>query len=55
MGTPESEDDRVVEAQPPTAEELTAFLTASPGALGGGDEITSLSVPRGNPLDLLTG
>jgi CubicO group peptidase (beta-lactamase class C family) len=54
MGTPESEDARVVEAQPATAEELSAFLTASPGALDGGDEIASLSLRRGNPLDLLT-
>ena len=32
MGTPESEDLRVVEAQPPTGDELTAFLIESPDA-----------------------
>ncbi len=53
MGTPESEDHRVVEAQPPTADELTTFLAESPGALDGGDDITTLTIPAGDPLELL--
>ena len=54
MGTPESEDKRVVEAQPPTADEVTAFLTQFPDAFGGQDGVTALSLPDGDPLQLLT-
>lgn len=54
MGTPASEDHRVVEAQPPSVEELMAFLAESPGALGGGDDITSQSLPPGNPMEMLS-
>ena len=54
MGTPSSEDHRVVEAQPPSVEELMAFLAESPGALGGGDDITSQSLPPGNPMEILS-
>jgi CubicO group peptidase (beta-lactamase class C family) len=54
MGTPESEDHRVVEAEAPTADELTAFLAESPNGLGGGDDVTTLTVPVGNPLELLS-
>jgi CubicO group peptidase (beta-lactamase class C family) len=53
MGTPESEDGRVIDAQPPTAEELTAFLKESPDALSGGDPLSALSLPAGGVLDLL--
>ena len=53
MGTPASEDHRVVEAQAPTGEELMAFIAQSPGGLDLGDDLGSLSVPRGNPLELL--
>ena len=54
MGTPESEDHRVLQAKPPTAGELTAFFAESPDGLGGGDPITSLSVPTGDMLELFT-
>ncbi len=54
MGTPASEDHRVVEAQPPSVEELMAFLAESPGALGGGDDITAQSLPPGNPMEMLS-
>jgi CubicO group peptidase (beta-lactamase class C family) len=53
MGTPASEDHRVVDALPPTGEELTVFLVANPDALGGGDPVSTLSFPRGDLLDLL--
>ncbi len=53
MGTPVSEDHRVVAALPPTAEELTSFLEANPDALGGGDPVTTLALPRGDLLELL--
>jgi CubicO group peptidase (beta-lactamase class C family) len=53
MGTPESEDRRVVDAQPPTADELTAFLQESPNALSGGDELSALSLPAGGALEML--
>jgi len=53
MGTPESQDHRVLDAQPPTGEELTAFLTDSPGGLDfGGDGLSALSLPAGEPLAL---
>ena len=52
MGTPASEDHRVVEARPPTADELSAYLAESPGALSGGDDVTTLSVPIGHPMEL---
>jgi CubicO group peptidase (beta-lactamase class C family) len=54
MGTPEAEDQRVLDAQPPTMEELTAFLTESPDALSGGDGMWALSMPAGSVLDLLS-
>jgi CubicO group peptidase (beta-lactamase class C family) len=53
MGTPESEDARVVDALPPTSEELTAFLQESPDAFSGGDAMAALSIPEGGVLDLL--
>jgi CubicO group peptidase (beta-lactamase class C family) len=53
MGTPESEDRRVVDAQPPTSQELTAFLEEFPDALSGGDPISALSLPAGGTLELL--
>jgi len=53
MGTPESEDLRSVDALPPTAEELTAFLQKSPDALGGGDALGAVALPAGGALDLL--
>ena len=53
MGTPPSEDHRVVDALPPTGEELTTFLMANPDALGGGDPVSALAFPRGDLLDLL--
>jgi CubicO group peptidase (beta-lactamase class C family) len=53
MGTPESEDARVIDAQAPTGEELTAFLQESPDAFSGGDAVAGLSLPTGNILDLL--
>jgi CubicO group peptidase (beta-lactamase class C family) len=53
MGTPASEDHRVVEAQAPTSEELSAFLAAAEGAPAGGtDDVTTLSLPTGHPLEL---
>ena len=52
MGTPASEDARVVEAQSPTGEELTDFLSSNPAALGGGDPIGSISAPKGDILGL---
>jgi CubicO group peptidase (beta-lactamase class C family) len=53
MGTPESEDHRVVDVHAPTGDEVMAFLAASPTALSGGDELATVSLPPGNPLDLL--
>ena len=53
MGTPESEDSRVVDAQPPTEEEFAAYLTESPNALSGGDGLAALSLPAGGTLALL--
>jgi CubicO group peptidase (beta-lactamase class C family) len=53
MGTPESEDSRVVDAQPPTSEELAAYLAESPDALSGGDGLAALSLPAGGTLALL--
>lgn len=48
MGTPASEDHRVVPALPPSAEELAA----GPGLAAISDPITTLSFPRGAALDL---
>jgi CubicO group peptidase (beta-lactamase class C family) len=53
MGTPESEDGRVVDAQPPTSEELTAYLAETPDALSGGDGLSALSLPSGGALAML--
>jgi CubicO group peptidase (beta-lactamase class C family) len=53
MGTPASEDGRVVEALPPTAEEFTAYLLENPDALGGSDPVSMLALPRGDMLELL--
>lgn len=57
MGTPESQDHRVLEALPPTSEELAAFLeNPSVGVdLGGGSgRLASLSLPAGGIFDLFT-
>jgi CubicO group peptidase (beta-lactamase class C family) len=54
LGTPESEDHRIVPALPPTGEELTAFVAESPDALTGGDPITALSLPGGDVGTLVT-
>jgi CubicO group peptidase (beta-lactamase class C family) len=57
MGTPESEDHRVVEALPPTGEEFTEFLANPPAGIdlaGGMDRIGSLSLPAGGIFDLFT-
>ncbi len=57
MGTPESEDHRVVEALPPTGEEFTAFLANPPAGIdlaGGLDRIASLSLPAGGIFELFT-
>jgi CubicO group peptidase (beta-lactamase class C family) len=53
MGTPESEDGRVVEALPPTSEELTAYLAESPDALSRGDGLSALSLPAGGAVKML--
>jgi CubicO group peptidase (beta-lactamase class C family) len=53
LGTPESEDHRVVPALPPTREELAAFLAASPDGLTAGDEITTLSLPGGDAVAMI--
>jgi len=50
MGTPPSEDGRVVDALPPTAEELTA----GPLPPLGGDPLAALSLPAGDALGLFT-
>src|SRR5580658_9100047 len=45
MGTPESQDHRVVEALPPTSEELTEFLAHPPAGVdlaGGSDRLAAL-------------
>jgi CubicO group peptidase (beta-lactamase class C family) len=55
MGTPESQDHRVLEALPPTSEELAAFLanpTAGVDLAGGGGRLASLSLPSGGIFDL---
>lgn len=54
MGTPPSEDHRVVAAHGPTPDELLAFLAESPGALERSDDVTTLSLPSGNPMELLS-
>jgi len=53
MGTPESEDGRVIAALPPTGEELTAFVKESPNALSGGDALSAMSLPAGGALEML--
>ncbi|HMK12742.1 MAG TPA: serine hydrolase domain-containing protein [Acidimicrobiales bacterium] len=53
MGTPESEDHRIVPALPPTGDELTAFLLENPGALDATDPLTSTALPRGNLIEML--
>jgi CubicO group peptidase (beta-lactamase class C family) len=53
MGTPESEDGRVVAALPPTSEELTAYLAEAPNGLAGRDGLSALSLPPGGALDML--
>jgi CubicO group peptidase (beta-lactamase class C family) len=55
MGTPESEDHRMVDALPPTSEELTAFLANPPEGVdlaAGGGRLASLSLPAGGIFDL---
>jgi CubicO group peptidase (beta-lactamase class C family) len=57
MGTPESQDHRVVEALPPTSEELTEFLAHPPAGVdlaGGSDRLAALSLPTGGIFDLFT-
>jgi CubicO group peptidase (beta-lactamase class C family) len=57
MGTPESEDHRVAEAQPPTGEEFTTFMANPPAGVdlsAGGDKLSSLSLPSGGIFDLFT-
>ncbi len=53
MGTPESEDWRVKDALPPTAEELTTYLVESPDALSSGDGPAALSLPSTGAMDML--
>ena len=53
MGTPASEDPRVVDALPPTAEEFTAYLLENPDALGGGDPVSLLALPHGDVVEML--
>jgi CubicO group peptidase (beta-lactamase class C family) len=56
MGTPASEDGRVVDALPPTGEEIMAFLATGEGV--GGDDPHGLgaqSLPAGDPLALISG
>jgi CubicO group peptidase (beta-lactamase class C family) len=53
MGTPESEDGRVVDALPPTGEELAAYLAESPNTLSTGDGLSALSLPPGGSLAML--
>lgn len=48
IGTPASEDHRVVEALPPSAEDLMKVAAAAPA--GGPDPITALSAPTGAAL-----
>ena len=57
MGTPESQDHRVLEAMPPTSEEFAAFLANPPAGVdlvGGGGTLASLSLPAGGIFDLFT-
>jgi CubicO group peptidase (beta-lactamase class C family) len=53
MGTPESEDGRVVRALPPTPDEVTAYIAQSADALSGRDDLSSASLPVGGSLDML--
>jgi CubicO group peptidase (beta-lactamase class C family) len=53
MGTPESEDGRVVEALPPSSEELNAYLAESPDALARSDGLSARSLPAGGALTML--
>src|SRR3954454_15802116 len=50
MGTPASEDGRVVEALPRTMDELAA----GPLPPMGGDPLAALSLPAGDPLAMFT-
>jgi CubicO group peptidase (beta-lactamase class C family) len=55
MGTPESEDHRVLDCQPPTDGEFAAFLADPPAGLdlaGGTGSVSSASLPAGGILDL---
>jgi CubicO group peptidase (beta-lactamase class C family) len=55
MGTPESQDHRVLEALPPTSEEFAAFLENPPDGVdlaGGSGKLASLSLPAGGIFDL---
>jgi CubicO group peptidase (beta-lactamase class C family) len=57
MGTPESEDHRVLEALPPTSEEFAAFFADPPAGVdlaGSSGGIASLSLPAGGIFDLFT-
>ena len=53
MGTPESEDGRVVDAQAPTGEELMTFLAEFPDAFSLEDGLTMVSLPGSDPLQML--
>jgi len=53
MGTPASEDDRVVEAMAPTSDEIVDFLSTTPDFLNSADRITAVVLPAGGPLDLV--
>jgi CubicO group peptidase (beta-lactamase class C family) len=55
MGTPESQDHRVLQALPPTGEEFAAFLADPPAGVdlaGGSGRLASLSLPAGGIFDL---
>jgi CubicO group peptidase (beta-lactamase class C family) len=57
MGTPESEDHRVLDALPPTGEEFMAFLANPPAGIdlsSGEERLAGLSLPAGGLLDLFT-
>ena len=57
MGTPESQDHRVLEALPPTSEEFAAFLANPPAGVdlvGGSGRLAGLSLPAGGIFDLFT-
>ena len=52
LGTPESEDHRVVRALAPTAEELTAFAATMPGPPPPPDPTARVMAPRGDEAEL---